>query len=71
MIIKNEIRCPLFTFNLSKIKGLFMDSKLAQLFILVRLKKFKTSAKYKTKLLSTIKDACEKDVENGLKKNFI
>lgn len=26
-----------------------MDSKLAQLFILVRLKKFKTSAKYKTK----------------------
>lgn len=59
MIIKNEIRCPLFTFNLSKIEGLFMDSKLAQLFILVRLKKFKTSAKYETKLLSTIKDACE------------
>lgn len=59
MIIKNEIRCPLFTFNLSKIKGLFMDSKLAQLFISVGLKKFKTSAKYETKLLSTIKDACE------------
>lgn len=36
-----------------------MDSKLAQLFILVRLKKFKTSAKYETKQLSTIKDACE------------
>lgn len=71
MIIKNEIRCLLFIFNFLKIKGLFMDFKLVQLFILVRLKKFKILVKYKIKLLFIIKDVCEQDVENGLKKNFI
>lgn len=71
MIIKNEICCLLFIFNFLKIKGLFMDFKLVQLFILVRLKKFKILVKYKIKLLFIIKDVCEQDVENGLKKNFI
>lgn len=71
MIIKNEICCLLFIFNFLKIKGLFMDFKLVQLFILVRFKKFKILVKYKIKLLFIIKDVCEQDVENGLKKNFI
>lgn len=71
MIIKNEICCLLFIFNFLKIKGLFMDFKLVQLFILVGLKKFKILVKYEIKLLFIIKDVCEQDVENGLKKNFI